>query len=211
MNSTKLVDRLRSVLEVYYDWVQVGADEGGVVRIRVGKRHPTDRDLEEFRLRVEGEIGNEQTLSDVKLLRQEGEIVGAVCPKRADAAEKLIKQAREFDKNVAIKEEDELELSRFLRLPSKALYSHFECASMQEATERVEAVHRFLGENGFERVEEGLREDTYVNSEGMVARVDLVVAPAIAPFVRLAIYVPKSSDDIGAIRRYFGLSEAAVP
>ncbi len=212
MNVQSLVDRLRSVLEVYYDWVQVDADEEGVVRIRVGKRNPTDRDVEEFKLRVGSETKDGYALSDVRFRRGEGEIVGAVCPSTGDkeAADKFSKSVREFDNDVDVKEDYELELSRFVKVPSKAFFSRFECSDMDEAKERLGDVQKFLGKHGFERVEEGQFDDSYVSPEGMMARVSLVAAPTILPTVCLAVYAPKNLSEANVVRRYFGLSEAAA-
>jgi hypothetical protein len=210
-NVQSLADRLHSVLSVYYDWVQVSVGEDGSIHIRVGKRHPTDRDLDEFMLRVNGEIKDGKVISDVELRKEEGEITGVVAdtPSPDEASDGLVKKLREFaGEALSIVEDDRLDLSRLHEnVRVKAAYVTVDCPDLRQAEEKVRLIRKFLEGNGFSLVCEGEREDAFVSREGVLAETHLFVIPSINPTVRLAVYIPKSVTEANLIRRHFGLSE----
>ncbi len=212
MSGQDLTDRLRSVLEVYYDWVQVESDDGGKVSVRVGKRQPTERDMEEFLLRVNNESGNGEGVTDVELRKELGEIVGVVSPEAIPAPEEasadFTKHFRDFAGVPSIIEDDKLNLSRFSDVAVKTLAAAVD-TTHEEVAAKVEAARKFFEEQGFERVEERFREDTYVSHDGKLARVNLFAVPDIQPSLRVTVYLPKSVEEASMIRRHFGLGEMA--
>lgn len=213
VNVTSLMDRLRSVLEVYYDWVQINTQEDGTVHVRVGKTNPTHRDLEEFMLRVRGEAKNDEALTDVEVKEEDGEIVGVVSPtamKQTDESS-FVRVLRDYTKDMQIVENDRINLSPVIENVSvQSLHTFFEYDGLDDATNRVRNLHEFLTKHKFERVEEGSREDTYVRYDGSMARVNLVTVPGVSPMVRLSVFVPKTIEEGNLIRRHFGLSEVEL-
>lgn len=213
-NVQSLVDRLRSVLEVYYDWVQITPAQDHL-SIRVGKKSPTDRDLDEFMLRVNGEVHDGEGVTDVQVKPEEGEIVAslslqAFTPDGASSDDlfKAVQQQSEVPTDV--QEDDRLDLSKFWSVSGRSIRASFFCEGMESAKTKLGLVRKFLESHGFKLIEEGNFEDTFVSHRGALARISLFKSIGVQPTLQMFVFVPKTVEEANLVRKSFGLNEIEI-
>jgi len=214
-----LAEKLRSVLGIYYDWVDVRESDGGGLTVRAGRRGLNKRDVDEFKARVCGEAG---VACDVEVTVDEaqGEVVGMVRTGTGEVTDKspegpigqvasgLAEGVRSgFWGESSVRNEAEFELSRASgSVPTRSARASVDCRDMEEARTKLLEVQGILEGWGFRLISEGVRDDLFIRPDGSAAWVSVVEVPGTQPRLGLEVHVPQSESGAGRILGYFGLA-----